>query len=247
MKLQQEFTTAKQKLAEIDEELKNAPSGRLVRKDERYYHSVNRVEAGITTNTDFITRLARKKYLLVLKKALENNMKISTLKSQTVVNCEPNQRINELSPTFQGLPRNYFWHSTVVPWQNSGYKQSTYRLDKKIYETNQGVLVRSKSELIIANLFESLDIPYRYEPETIIKGKKLYPDFVIKKPFTGEEIIWEHFGALHAEDYEERMNQKMQIYLNHGLQPFDTLIYTFEFDITKTRLEKLIKELILSY
>jgi len=247
MKLQKEFALLQHKLLAIDEELKNAPSGRLVKKDDRYYHAAHGIEAGITSNYDFIARLARKKYLLTLKKMLENSMKISSLKSSTVISCAPNGLINKLSPTFRNMPRNYFFHPTVVPWQKSEYKQNAYRPEEKKYESNQGILVRSKSELIIANLLEEYQIPYRYDAEMIIKGKKMYPDFVIKKPFTGETVIWEHFGALHLEGYEKRMNEKMQTYIAQGLTPFETLIYTFEFDLTKTRLETLIEEIIMSY
>lgn len=68
MKLQREFALLQHKILEIEEELKNAPSGRLVKKDGRYCHAVNQAEAGITSNYEFIARLARKKYLQTLKK-----------------------------------------------------------------------------------------------------------------------------------------------------------------------------------
>ena len=247
MKLQAEFALTQRKLIAIDEELKNAPSGRLVKKGDKYYHAVNRIEAGITNRSEFIARLARKKYLLTLRKMLEMGTTMSALKSSTMINCEPRELISGLSSTFQNVPYEFFFHPTVVPWQREEYIQNSYRIEEKKYESNQGVLVRSKSELIIANLLEDFVVPYRYDAEFTIKGKKMYPDFIIKKPFTGETVIWEHFGALHLEGYERRMNEKMQAYLTQGLVPFATLIYTFEFDLTKTRLEKLIKELVLSY
>ena len=95
---------------------------------------------------------------------------------------------------------------------------------------------------MIANLLEEHDIPYHYDAEITLATKKIYPDFVIKHPFTGENIIWEHFGALHQEGYEEKMNNKMKLYLKHGYVPFETLIYTFEFDVIgNRRLEDLVQ------
>lgn len=174
-------------------------------------------------------------------------MKISTLKAVTHILCEPTEIISKLPSTFKTLPHNYFYHPTVALWHQKSYKQSTFKLEDKKYDTNSGVLVRSKSELIIANILEEFGVLYQYQPEYVINGKKIYPDFVVRKTFTGETIIWEHFGALSKENYEAGMNQKMQAYFARGLLQFESIIYTFEFDLTRTRIEKLIKDLIISY
>ena len=66
-------------------------------------------------------------------------------------------------------------------------------------------------------------------------------------PFTGNTIIWEHFGALHKKDYEVSMNKKMDHYRRHGYMSFKTIIYTFEFNLRDNRfLQELIDHVIKS-
>ena len=56
-------------------------------------------------------------------------------------------------------------------------EQNTYPEQGK-YETDQGEIVRSKSEKILADTFHKLKVPYRYEPKVILDNhKSFYPDF----------------------------------------------------------------------
>lgn len=100
---------------------------------------------------------------------------------------------------------------------------------------------------MIANLLEEYNIPYHYEIALQLGTQTKYPDFVIKNPYTGKTIIWEHFGALDQPVYEKNMNDKMQLYQKHGYKAFENLIYTFEFDMmnNQCRLKDLIEQIIL--
>ncbi len=60
-----------------------------------------------------------------------------------------------------------------------------------IYTTERGEKVRSKSEVIIANLLNKFNIPYRYEEP--FKG--IEPDFTIKNKDKSIIIYWEHSGT----------------------------------------------------
>lgn len=70
------------------------------------------------------------------------------------------------------------------------------------YETEQGDLVRSKSEVIIANILyqHRKDILYKYERplEVMSDGKErnIYPDFTILNIHTGKVTYWEHAGRM---------------------------------------------------
>ncbi len=71
-----------------------------------------------------------------------------------------------------------------------------------IHKTEKGHMVRSKSELVIANKLFQLGVHYEYErpyelPEL---GRKVWPDFRFTDP-SGDTIIWEHLGMLHKDDY----------------------------------------------
>ena len=70
------------------------------------------------------------------------------------------------------------------------------------YETERGDVVRSKSEVIIANiLYQNREhILYKYERplEIVENGRKktIYPDFTIINKNTGKITYWEHAGRM---------------------------------------------------
>jgi hypothetical protein len=94
-------------------------------------------------------------------------------------------------------------------------------------------------------LLEESKIPFRYEPLMKFGQKSIYPDFMIKRPYDGKIIIWEHFGALNQPEYIQKMNEKMADYFKSDFKAFKNLIYTFEFDICPQRLNQIIKELLI--
>jgi hypothetical protein len=67
--------------------------------------------------------------------------------------------------------------------------------DGLIHRTARGELVRSKSEVIIANLLHALDIAYAYEqPFVGREGTVRYPDFTIEDAETGQRVFLEHWA-----------------------------------------------------
>jgi hypothetical protein len=87
-----------------------------------------------------------------------------------------------------------------------------------IHETKRGELVRSKSELIIADELFIRDIYYDLEPEvTDQHGASRWPDFVIDDAATGRRIYWEHLGMLNDAAYRERWDRKPQWYAGQGI------------------------------
>ena len=84
----------------------------------------------------------------------------------------------------------------------------------KIHEALTGDMVRSKSELIIANLLHDRNIPFEYE--TILKapdGTIYLPDFTVT--WNGEKWFWEHWGMLSSESYKEHRATKVAWYEKH--------------------------------
>lgn len=208
-------------------ELELLPAGRLTKKRGFYYHVVGKKEIGITKNKALIQQLARKKLLLEQKKD---------------INKMPEDIIRTLPNSYRDLPKHFFYHTDFHKWNDRPEIKNPYPMTTK-YQSKNGIALRSKSELMIANALEKYEIPYRYDNLLQINGQKMYPDFIVKNPFTNKTIIWEHFGSLHQPDYEKRMNEKMKAYLEHGLMPFDNLIYTFEFDLD--RIDSLIETIVL--
>ena len=70
----------------------------------------------------------------------------------------------------------------------------------RIHQTLSGDMVRSKSEVIIANILYQSGIPFTYEkPLRAPDGTRRDPDFTIE--WNGRAYYWEHLGLLDKEDY----------------------------------------------
>ena len=84
-----------------------------------------------------------------------------------------------------------------------------------------GILVRSKNEVIIASILQSL-APDRwtYERPLTINGVTKYPDFTLETP-TGDEILWEHLGMMNIPKYAAEWESKKAWYVANGYRPYD--------------------------
>lgn len=86
-----------------------------------------------------------------------------------------------------------------------------------IHRTRKGHMVRSKSELVIANLLYDRGIEYHYERkcEGTVEPGRMRPDFSFES-LDGDLIIWEHLGMLHRADYRQGWEWKKDWYRNNG-------------------------------
>ncbi|NQV87125.1 MAG: ATP-binding domain-containing protein, partial [Woeseiaceae bacterium] len=85
--------------------------------------------------------------------------------------------------------------------------------DRLIHRTRRGEAVRSKSEVIIADLLYGLGIDYQYEHKlSAPDGSFRYPDFTIEDSDTGEQIFIEHLGMLHVPTYKRTWDKKVEWY-----------------------------------
>ncbi|MDD1498566.1 AAA family ATPase [Agrobacterium sp. CNPSo 3708] len=84
----------------------------------------------------------------------------------------------------------------------------------KIHEALSGDMVRSKSEVIIANLLHQAGVPFTYEePLYAADGTFFLPDFTLR--VGGEKYYWEHWGMLSDEGYAAHRDRKKQWYMTH--------------------------------
>lgn len=98
-----------------------------------------------------------------------------------------------------------------------------------IHRTQKGHLVRSKSELVIANMLYEMGIDYEYERvcEGTIEPGRMRPDFSFVTP-DGELIIWEHLGMLERPDYKQGWEWKRDWYKLNGFTDGETLFTSTE-------------------
>lgn len=115
-------------------------------------------------------------------------------------------------------------------------------VDSELF-TSQNVRVRSKSEVIIAEVLDRLKVPFRYEfPLQLKNGICVHPDFVCLNVRTRKEIVWEHFGLMDDLDYVGNVLLKLRTYGKNGFILGENLIFTMEnkrFPLSIHEVEKL--------
>jgi len=101
---------------------------------------------------------------------------------------------------------------------NSWYEEG------KIHETLTADMVRSKSEVIIANMLFERGVRFKYEAKLAASDGTFYlPDFSIL--WNGEHWYWEHWGRMDEERYRNHRDEKVAWYKKNFP---DRLIETFE-------------------
>ena len=91
--------------------------------------------------------------------------------------------------------------------------------ERLIHRTARGEAVRSKSEVIIANLLHARGVDYQYEEPFERNGLIKYPDFTIEDDDTGERFYWEHLGMLSDPSYRRRWTEKKEWLRTQGILP----------------------------
>jgi hypothetical protein len=118
--------------------------------------------------------------------------------------------------------------------------------EKLIHRTLTGELVRSKSEVVVANVLTKLGIDYKYEePLEVGPHDFRLPDFTIS--FKGKTWYWEHLGMLNLESYKREWEQKKAWFEKHKL--IDKVITSqdgADGSIDSLKIEKAAKERILA-
>lgn len=113
------------------------------------------------------------------------------------------KRINSSTFEFKPLPLEWLYIENQ-DWFKEG----------RIHSTLTEYLVRSKSEVIIANLLQKEEIEFEYEKRLVAPDGSFYlPDFTIY--VRGEEIYWEHLGLLENQDYNNHWKNKKAWYDKH--------------------------------
>lgn len=144
----------------------------------------------------------------------------------------------ELEEVYSGL--NQYRKELITPlvvsderyaqmWEQEMYNVNPYYPEEKVYATQKDELVRSKSEVMLADMYYELGIPYRYEAELCLQnGKKKYPDFTLLNISNREVIYHEHLGLMDDEQYRKTNLMKLDEYRRNGIYLGKNLIITYE-------------------
>lgn len=180
-------------------------------------------------DTDLARKLAQKDYDEKILRSIEKEIKAI---EKYIINC-PNiyaeQIYKNLHAERQKLIRPIAEpiEEYIRNWENKEYQGKGFEENIPEIYTSKGERVRSKSEVIIADLLNKEQIPYRYECPIQLKGWGIvYPDFTALN--VRKEIYWEHFGMMDDPEYAEKAIDKITRYAENGIIQGCNIILTFE-------------------
>ena len=121
----------------------------------------------------------------------------------------------------------------VASWMSFTYKPKPFLENNPELFTDRNERVRSKTEVIIANILNKFDLPYRYECPLTLElfpdvPKTIYPDFTILDIRRRKTVYLEHFGMMDDEEYMQNALNRISLYEKNGIFPGDCLILTHE-------------------
>lgn len=119
-------------------------------------------------------------------------------------------------------------------WVSQPYNKNPYfDPEQKLFKTKKGDLVRSKLEMIVADILFDLGLHYKYEAGVLLKnGKYRYPDFTIINPYTRKIYYLEVCGKMSDIEYVQHQVRKIREYAEIDIVIGDNLLLLFEDDLT---------------
>lgn len=245
--VKKEIAKLEKVLEKIDKFKQQAPEGSLKcqKQGERYFYhqqlwneKEKKWERKYIKKKNFplIRGLAQKHYFMELEPVVKKNLEI--LKEFWVKYGPADlERVYDKmcdARKFLVKPEFVSKEEIVRQWLAEEYEENTAYPESRRFETEQGEIVRSKSEVIIANLMyrHKDEIMYKYERplECVVNGYKrtYYPDFTILNIKTGRVVYWEHAGRMDDPGYVNDFVRKMNVYASNELKLGQDVIVTFE-------------------
>ncbi len=180
---------------------------------------------------DKVKGLAQREFEKKLLKKLENNKK-------TVERFIRDYRHNLVNDEYEKLPEGRKKIIDPVIKTDAMFIKEWYRKhpggmnpfpEKGRYTTDRGEEVRSKSEKIIADLFNKEGIPYQYEAVIMLqRNVAVYPDFLLLNIRERKTFIWEHLGLVDDKEYATKNLKKIYEYERSGYHLGTNLIISVE-------------------
>lgn len=225
-------------IRKMERMLKGAPEGSLrvsSSKTRVQYYRVDekhpRHGTYLKKNDPMIRRLAQKDYCRQVLKAAEEELAALVQCQASLPEIRAEDCYELLSEERKRLVKPLILtdEEFVKGWRTEPYGGKGFWDADHSYVTDNGERVRSKSELIIANMLKHMEVPYRYEyPLALPDGRIIYPDFLVLNVREKREMVWEHFGMMDDGAYSEKAIRKIRSLQEAGYFPGDKMIMTFE-------------------
>ena len=117
----------------------------------------------------------------------------------------------------------------IEQWMSAVYTKKKFPEDAPEYYTAKGERVRSKTEIIIADTLNRMQVPYIYEFPVNLRGfGTVHPDFTVLNIRLRKTYCWEHLGMMDDPEYAADALRKINAYIRNGYLPGENLIITHE-------------------
>lgn len=248
LKMKKQLHRKEAQLKCIEDSLQTMGEGRLKiqRRNGRVYYFNQRKSdtTGAWEQTylgkkekNLVKELAQKEYCLKVRKALVRQINLISKFIESYDENDVEELYSNLSQERKELiqPIDVGLKEALELWYDEEYEEYQLYAENRIYETNQGEMVRSKSEVIIANtLYQNRNvISYKYERPLQLhnKGGKIiviHPDFTVINKMTGEIFYYEHAGCMDEPKYAVDFVNKINLYANNNILQGKNLFVTYE-------------------
>lgn len=249
--IQQALQHIRSEADQLESTLKTFPDGRLSLLKNNQYYNPYHVQDGqrkYLTKKDLplTIQLAQKEYLLARLADLQQILTLFSSPNAPSPSAPSHTELLLNNPHF----RRYLSAATPLSddlrtWAKAPYPSSPEFPEKKVFQTNSGTAVRSKSEVFIADALHFHCIPFRYECSFNAGDITLHPDFTIRHPHTGRMYLWEHLGLADDLRYMRNSFEKQRLYIANGYIPGINLLLTYEtreYPLTPEAVEKVIRD-----
>lgn len=248
--LQKELEELEELSARLQKSIANAPKGSLHihRRNEhnvQYYYSLGKDGKVYLAkqNQDLIRKLAQKTYnkrtLVLVRDRIRQLTCTLNHSEKTIRSLYEDMSEERKKLVVPVIPTNESYIKTWYEKHPSSQNATPYI---NIFYTSKNEPVRSKSEVILADIFASNGIPYVYEPLLVMQnGQVYYPDFLLLNVRLRKTFVFEHFGLMDNPEYAARSVTKINHYHRDGYQFGDSFLCSFETNSSPLDIEVLQK------
>ena len=226
----------------------------------RYYHSCykkdgSRSRIHLPPGDPMIDILARKEYLRLSIPSIQQNIKLLEGVLNHYASLDPADIINMARRAYRLLPdqsfftgqhENELWKTVEnlevltdelieyrchshMDWANQDYPKNTYPYHSLLL-TSFGLRVRSRGEIVIAEVAHSMGVPFRYDQLIVLDdGSTISPDFSFEDCYNDEFYI-EYCGMMDDLDYVRRHLIKRDRYERNSINEWNNIRYIYSKD-----------------
>ena len=233
LKMESDFF--KHKKSVCDRLLQTLEPGRLnvstINNHDYYYTNDDHERHYLGTHdSDNVQGRIKYHFLDRYSRILDNNIDACNTCLHKLKEYDPYAVADSFTKAYRQVPDDLMSTLGFIPRSVLSDEQSpVYRASGLKHKTASGIMVRSKSEVLIANTYTGFDVPFEYEKLLVLpNGTEILPDFTLISKDRSKLIYHEHIGMLSDPGYREHFHKKLDLYIDSGLIPFYDVFFTFE-------------------